>query len=95
MDDLLAEAQFVANKLRGIFGIHVYPTKTNFMLCSIRQSSASELKSYLLEKHLFLIRDASNFEGLKACHFRIAVQQPEYNDELVKAIYTFTRLKNG
>ena len=95
MDELLAEAQLVAKKLRGIFGIHVYPTKTNFMLCSIRQSSALELKSYLLEKHLFLIRDASNFEGLKACHFRIAAQRPEYNDELIKAIYTFTRLRNG
>jgi threonine-phosphate decarboxylase len=95
MDELLAEAQLVVKKLSGIFGIHVYPTKTNFMLCSIRQSSALELKTYLLEKHLFLIRDASNFEGLKACHFRIAAQQPEYNDELIKAIYTFTRLRHG
>ena len=95
MDELLAEAQLVAKKLRGIFGIHVYPTKTNFMLCSIRQSSASELKSYLIENHQFLIRDSSNFEGLNACHFRIAAQQPEYNDELIKAIYTFTRLRHG
>ena len=95
MEELLAEAQLIAKKLRGIFGIHVYPTQTNFMLCSIQQSSASELKSYLLENHQFLIRDASNFEGLKDCHFRIAAQQPEYNDELVKAIYTFTRLRHG
>lgn len=95
IDELLAEAQLVSEKLRGIFGIHVYPTETNFMLCSVRQASASELKSYLIENHQFLIRDASNFEGLKPCHFRIAVQDPEYNDELVKAIYTFTRMKNG
>ena len=95
MKELLSETQFVARKLRGIFGIHVYPTQTNFILCSIRQSTASELKSYLLENHQFLIRDASNFEGLKACHFRIAAQQPEYNDELIKAIYTFTRLRHG
>ena len=95
MEDLLAETQLVVEKLRGIFGIHVYPTKTNFMLCSIRQSSASELKSYLIENHQFLIRDSSNLEGLNACHFRIAAQQPEYNDELIKAIYTFTRLRHG
>ena len=95
MDELLAEAQLVAKKLRGIFGIHVYPTKTNFMLCSIQQLSASELKSYLIDNHRFLIRDSSNFEGLNACHFRIAAQQPEYNDELIKAIYTFTRLRHG
>jgi YesN/AraC family two-component response regulator len=95
MDDLLAEARLVANKLRGISGIHVYPTQTNFMLCAISQASAAALKRYLLENHQFLIRDASNFEGLKPCHFRIAVQQPEFNDELVKAIKTFTRLENG
>ena len=95
MEDLLAETQFVVEKLRGIFGIHVYPTKTNFMLCSIQQLSASELKSYLIDNHRFLIRDSSNFEGLNACHFRIAAQQPEYNDELIKAIYTFTRLRHG
>lgn len=95
MDGLLAEAQLVANKLRDIFGIHVYPTQTNFMLCAISQASAAALKRYLLENHQFLIRDASNFEGLKPCHFRIAVQQPEYNDELVKAIKMFTRLGNG
>ena len=95
MKELLSETDILANRLRGIFGIHVYPTQTNFMLCSIQQGSAAELKDYLLTNHQFLIRDASNFEGLKPCHFRIAAQQPEYNDELVKAIYTFTRLRHG
>ena len=95
MEEVLSESRILANRLRGFFGIHVYPTKTNFMLCSIQQSSASELKSYLIDNHQFLIRDSSNFEGLKDCHFRIAAQQPEYNDELVKAIYTFTRLRHG
>ena len=95
MEDLLAEARILARRLRGIFGIHVYPSETNFMLCSIQQASAAELKAYLLEKHQFLIRDASNFAGLKDCHFRIAAQDPDSNDELVAAIYTFTRLKNG
>ena len=95
MAELLFQTQFLANRLRGIFGIHVYPTATNFILCSIQQGTAAELKDYLLAHHGFLIRDASNFEGLKPCHFRIAAQHPEYNDELAEAIYTFTRLKNG
>jgi len=86
MVTLLTETRFLANKLRGIFGIHVYPTETNYMLCSIQQSSAAELKDYLLTRHGLLIRDASNFEGLKDCHFRISAQLPEFNDELVKAI---------
>lgn len=92
-EDLISETRFLANRLKSIFGIHVYPTETNFMLCSISQGSAAELKEYLLKNHRFLIRDASNFEGLKACHFRIATQHPDYNEELVKAIYTFTRQK--
>ena len=86
---LLAQAKYLQERLRGIFGIHVYPSSTNFMLCSIRQSTAAELKEYLLAQHGFLIRDASNFEGLSACHFRIATQLPEFNDELVEAIRTY------
>ena len=86
---LLAQTQYLRDRLRGIFGIHVYPTSTNFMLCSIQQSTAAELKEYLLAHHGFLIRDASNFEGLKDCHFRIATQLPEFNAELVEAIKTF------
>ena len=86
---LLAQTRYLRERLRNIFGIHVYPTSTNFMLCSIRQSTAAELKEYLLAHHGFLIRDASNFEGLKDCHFRIATQLPEFNTELVEAIKTF------
>ena len=86
---LLAHTRHMQERLRGIFGIHVYPTSTNFMLCSIQQSTAAELKEYLLAQHGFLIRDASNFEGLSACHFRIATQLPEFNDELVEAIRTY------
>ena len=86
---LLAQAKYLQERLRGIFGIHVYPSSTNFMLCSIQQSTAAELKEYLLSQHGFLIRDASNFEGLSACHFRIATQLPEFNDELVEAIRTY------
>jgi threonine-phosphate decarboxylase len=89
MEELLNETSNLARRLSRIFGIHVYPTDTNFMLCSISQSSAAELKEYLLANHGFLIRDASNFEGLKDCHFRIATQHPDFNDELVEAIYTF------
>ena len=86
---ILSETAYLQKRLSGIFGIHVYPTDTNFMLCSIHQSTAAELKEYLLVNHGFLIRDASNFEGLSACHFRIATQQPDFNDELVEAIRTY------
>ena len=89
LDGLLEETMSLRNRLLEIPSIQVYPTSTNFMLCSIQQSTAAELKEYLLAHHGFLIRDASNFEGLSACHFRIATQLPEYNDELVTAIKAF------
>jgi threonine-phosphate decarboxylase len=89
LQGLLEETMSLRNRLQEISGIHVCPTSTNFMLCSIQQSTAAELKEYLLAHHGFLIRDASNFDGLSACHFRIATQQPEFNQELVEAIRSF------
>jgi hypothetical protein len=35
MSTLFAETYYLRNRLRSIFGIHVYPTCTNFMLCSV------------------------------------------------------------
>ncbi len=92
MELLLSQTKALRERLCGISGLHVYPTSTNFMLCSIQQSTAADLKEYLLSHHGFLIRDASNFEGLSAGHFRIATQLPEYNDELVEAVKTYVNL---
>ncbi len=86
------EADDMSLKLNAIWGVRAYFTTTNFMLCSIRQAPAAALKTYLLENHGFLIRDASNFEGLTPNHFRIAVQEAEYNNELFLAIHQFTKL---
>ena len=37
-------------------------------------------------QHGILIRDASNFPGLDAHHFRIAAQRPDENDRLLAAL---------
>ncbi len=89
---LMMERTAVYNRLCTDDGLHVYPTKTNFMLCALHHSSAAELKDYLLREHGFLIRDASNFDGLSSSHFRIAVQQPAFNEELTSAIGAYTRI---
>ena len=44
------------------------------------------LKEFLATHHGLLIRDASNFEGLDAGYFRIAVQTAEEDDQMIKAI---------
>jgi threonine-phosphate decarboxylase len=63
------------------------------MLCKLSKRTAAELKDYLVREHRMLIRDASNFNGLTARHFRVASQTPEENDALVAAINQF--LANG
>ena len=87
---LRMEAERVASKLRAI-GMEVYPTDCNFMLCRLPYGSAAELKSFLMDHHGLLIRDASNFEGLDAGCFRIAVQGRPADDILLEAIRQYLK----
>lgn len=83
---LLKETQCLAERLRAVGGMEVWPTETHFMLVRLRMGKASALKDYLARKHGSLIRDASNFEGLDEHYFRIATQSHEDNELLVNAI---------
>ena len=82
----LQEAQRLHQQLSQIRGIDVMPTQTNFFLCRLHSGTAAQLKDYLAHNHKILIRDASNFRGLTAQHFRIAAQTPTENDALVAAL---------
>lgn len=86
LDMLLAERERVAGLLAATGQIDVCPSDTHILLCRLHSSTASELKDYLAYSHGILIRDASNFTTLTPSHFRIAVQTPEENDELLSAI---------
>ncbi len=72
--------------------IDVMPTDCNFMLCRLHDGTAAQLKSWLVEHHGILIRDASNFVGLTAGHFRIAAQTPEINNRLINALEEWIRI---
>ncbi|MBQ1737166.1 MAG: aminotransferase class I/II-fold pyridoxal phosphate-dependent enzyme [Muribaculaceae bacterium] len=89
----LAETQRLRAMLNGIEGIEAQPTQTNFFLCTIRQTTAAQLKEYLAHEHGILIRDASNFTGLTPHHFRIATQSPAENDALVTTIKQFQKTR--
>ncbi len=89
----LVEAHRLALMLEQTGFVRVTPSHTNFMLCEILSCSAAELKDYLARQHGMLIRDASNFKGLTARHFRVAAQSPEENDALVTAIREFMEEK--
>lgn len=89
---LCAEAQWLNRRLNGISGVEAYPTKTNFMLCRLRDTAAWRLKEWLVDRHGMLIRDASNFRGLDERHFRVAAQNRSDNEALVAAIKEFLAL---
>ncbi|MDE6634196.1 MAG: aminotransferase class I/II-fold pyridoxal phosphate-dependent enzyme [Bacteroidaceae bacterium] len=82
----LAEAQRLRSALNDIPGLRVRETQTNFMLCTMAEMTAAELKGRLVTRHGILIRDASNFRGLSPHHFRVAAQRPEENEQLLKAL---------
>lgn len=82
---LCSERKRVAEALNGL-GIRTWRSDTNILLAELPHGTAAELKQNLAEKHGILIRDASNFESLSPRHFRIAMQLPEENDTIIKAI---------
>jgi threonine-phosphate decarboxylase len=63
-------------------------TQTNFFLCKASTITARELKERLANEYGILIRDASDFPTLSPNHFRIAAQNKEDNDKLIKALST-------
>ena len=83
---LMSERERVSRQLMAIGGVIVWPSDTHILLCQLTIGKASALKEYLVHEHGILIRDASNFAGLGPNYFRIAVQTPEENDELIEAI---------
>lgn len=83
---LMQERERMAQRLSSLGCIEVWPSDTHILLCRLRMGRSSALKEYLAEEQGILIRDASNFEGLGEGFFRIAVQTPEEDDELINAI---------
>lgn len=86
LEKYLNETSHLIEELNAIDGLTVLPTNTHFFLCRLASKKSADLKSYLIEKHGILIRDASNFRGLNEHCFRIATQSTEENDTLIKAL---------
>lgn len=88
---LHAEACRLAEALRAM-DVEVAASDCNFILCRLRRHTAARLKEWLIDRHGLLIRDASNFEGLTECHFRVAAQSRAENNLLIKAIEQWNML---
>lgn len=75
------ERQFLQTELEHVKDLkaHVYPAAANFILLY----TSKPLYKRLLEKGI-LVRDCSNFRGLGAGYYRVAVKSHEENVELMK-----------
>lgn len=82
------QLQTVLSRLEGY---SVLPSLTTYFLLQLRNGKAADLKRYLVQEHGLLVRDATNFRGLKGEHIRIASQSPEANTTLVNALAAWIR----
>lgn len=80
------ERRRFSDRLTEMKQLKVYPSGTNFLLLEITDGmSAMELRDRLLHQCL-LIRDCTNFVGLSAEFFRVAVRTTEENERLLEAL---------
>lgn len=69
-------------------GVEIAPGATHFFLAKLpeKTGTAADLKTFLIEHHGILIRDAANFRSLDPGHFRLATLDRSKNNLLVNAL---------
>ncbi|MBQ6053476.1 MAG: aminotransferase class I/II-fold pyridoxal phosphate-dependent enzyme [Clostridia bacterium] len=84
LEDTASSIREERERVAGILaseGIRVFPSEANFLLLY----SKKDLKSLLIKRGI-LIRDCSDYIGLKKGYFRIAIKKKEENDILISAL---------
>ncbi|WP_299243210.1 aminotransferase class I/II-fold pyridoxal phosphate-dependent enzyme [uncultured Aquimarina sp.] len=84
--ELIEETVTFKEQLEQLKGVKVCKSNTSYFLVELLQKSARELKEYLIVKHQILIRDATNFKGLKGEYIRLSTQSKEANKILIQAL---------
>ncbi len=80
---LVKEREDFKIRLQEIPSLKVYPSAANFLL--IRQGGRPSLLQDLGERGIY-VRDLTDFPGLGAGYFRVAVRKQEENNRLVEAL---------
>lgn len=80
---IINERERLFNKLSEINWLKVYPSKANFILCSVLKGKAKEIHRSLQEKGIFI--RYFNTPELKDC-LRISIGKPEHTDKLMSAL---------
>ncbi len=87
LETMLQERAQWQTTLGAIPRLKWHPSDTHFFLGELTGgASAADLKTYLVNQHQLLIRDAANFQGLTPRHFRVASLSPEKNQLLTQAL---------
>ena len=84
--ELIEETDSFRKQLTSIKGIKVCESNTSYFLVELLNTSAKELKEYLIVHHQILIRDATNFNKLEGQYIRLSTQSKEANNILIKAL---------
>ncbi len=81
------ELDFLLPRLAALPGLSPFPSVVNYLLVKLTRPgiTAAALRQRLLA-HRIVIRDASNFRGLDARFFRLAVRRREENERLLAAL---------
>lgn len=90
---LINESRYLQKELSETNGIEVFNSDCNFFLARLKKGKAKNLKEFLVNEYGLLIRDASNFKGLNESYFRIAAQDHELNNLLIKGIKHWIKAK--
>lgn len=88
-EELKKESLLFQSLVNEIDGVEVMPSETNYFLCRLLKHKSADLQQYLINNYGFLIREASNFEGLDESYFRLAIQGCDYNMQCANAIKEF------
>jgi len=80
------ESEKLQASISEIPNFNVVKSDCPYFLVECRNITARSLKDYLALKHGILIRDASNFKGLSANHFRICTNSVTANQKLITGL---------
>ncbi len=82
----LQTSQLLQSGLSQLNTLHVYPSLCNYFLVRLLTGKVSGLQDFLINKHGYLIRDASNFRGLDHTYFRVASRGEDADRDLLNTI---------
>ena len=79
--------QFLYDEVSKIDGLHVFPSKSNFMLINVKETgfTASELALELMKKGI-IVRDCTSFKGLDEYWIRISICTLEEDKKFIEIL---------